>query len=108
MALLMGGGVAALVVLAKRRKLAGEGAQFEKDAATPPGYLKLFYRTCARMGHPKPAGSTLLQYLEQLDEEEVRIPFAGELLTYHYQVCYREGSRDADAEKELRKQIKML
>ena len=105
----VGAAVLFALLLWKRGRLARGSYQSRESAAkSPPGYLQHFYRTCAAMGHPKPAGSTLLQYLEQLDGEDVAIPFSDELLTYHYKVTYREGARDADVEKQLRRRIKEL
>ena len=49
-----------------------------------------------------------MQYLEQLDDEDVSVPFGDELLAYHYQVTYREIPRDPDAEKRFRRQIREL
>ena len=98
-----------MLLVRKQRRLAHDQYGSRTNAATaPPGYLQAFYRACAALGHPKPEGHTLMQYLERLDGEKVSIPFADELLSYHYGVTYREAARDAQVEKRLSKEIKGL
>ena len=111
MLIALGVGVTALFMLLalKQNKLARSSIDLQTDAAVaPPGYLRLFYQACIDMGHPKPSGCTLLQYLKQLDRDNISAQFAEELLTYHYNVTYREVPRDARVEKHLCKQIKAL
>lgn len=108
-ALGVGAASAALALLIKRKGSTDSGPNDQPSTAgEPPGYLQLFYRTCAGLGHPKQSGQTLSRYLEQLSREDLPIPFADELLSYHYNVTYREAKRDARIEKRLRKWIKAL
>ena len=78
------------------------------QVARPAHYLQIFFDTCAGFGHPKAAGDTLSQYLDSLALNGVTIPFAGELLCYHYDVTYRDAPRDMAREKRLCRLIKAL
>tara|TARA_R110002096_G_scaffold72931_1_gene173065 strand:- start:8561 stop:10345 length:1785 start_codon:yes stop_codon:yes gene_type:complete len=71
-----------------------------------PGYLMLFHQACARLGHPMPTGRTLAQHLQSLQNEEIPIQFADDLLSYHYDITYRNVSRDPQTEKRLSNTIK--
>ncbi|MEM1293721.1 MAG: transglutaminase-like domain-containing protein [Verrucomicrobiota bacterium] len=76
------------------------------ESSPPPGYLNLFHQACARLGHPMPTGRTLSQHLEALQDEQIPIQFADPLLSYHYDVTYRNLPRDSQTEKRLCQSIK--
>ncbi len=102
-ALGVGAAILLMMLLRKFHKLTG-GEGFDSQSAatrTTPGYLQLFHQACNRMGHPKPAGRTWLHHLDQLQRAGITIPFADELLTYHYNVAYRDVPRDPRREKHL-------
>lgn len=75
-------------------------------AAPTPSYLKLFHQTCTQLGHPMPTGRTLWQHLDWLKDEDVSVQFADDLLSYHYDITYRNLPRDSQTEKQLTAQIK--
>jgi len=93
-----------------KRSQSARGSTDPTTAAdgAPPGYLQLFHQVCAGLGHPRPCGSTLLAHLEQLRRDQVSLPFADELVAYHYGVTYREAPRDPRFERHLCRQIKAL
>ena len=109
---LMGAGalaVLALLALAGcklRKSSTGTGKPSPTDAAPSPGYLMLFLQASSRLGQPMPPGRTLNQHVLHLRAKRLEPQFAGELLTYHYDVTYRNTPRSARAEKRLSQQIR--
>ncbi len=105
-----GGGLAALLLLGavKLRKSApaSSGSNPSIGPAPPPGYLRLFHQTCRDLGHPIPRGRTLAQHLDTLKEQNVPVPFANELLSYHYDITYRNRPQNSSTEKGLRDAIR--
>lgn len=101
-ALGLAGIVLGLMARMRRQTPGGQGREIWQEApAEAPAYLKLFHRSCVAMGNPKPEGSTLRAFLAQLERKGLHLPYAGELLRYHYRVAYREGARDPAFEKKL-------
>lgn len=82
-----------------RRRRENEGAP---DAPSPetgtPHYFTAWRRAAARRGMPMPGGVTLRRHLES---HRHPVPFAAELLAYHYAVRYQGAEADPRAEKRL-------
>jgi len=98
-----------VLLMLKRKRGVWRHSDLDADANhAPPDYLRSFQEACARLGHPKPAGLTLMQYCDRLARQGVTLALADELLTYHYNVTYREVARDARFEKQLCRRIKAL
>ena len=98
--------LAAILTFKLRRTSQSLRQRLPVGSSPPAGYLKLFLQTCMRFGHPLPPGRTLFQHLEFLRGEEIFIYFADDLLTYHYDITYRNFPRNSQTEKRLRTQIK--
>ncbi len=100
-------GVLFLLLLLKRARVSRSSSKgYSANQAPTPAYLKLFEQACMRLGHPMPIGRTLWQQLKSLEQREISVQFADDLLAYHYDTTYRNMPRDAGTENALRKQIK--
>ncbi|MEM7010534.1 MAG: transglutaminase domain-containing protein [Verrucomicrobiota bacterium] len=103
-------GLAVLMILlvCKRRGTGSAmvGGSIPIGAAPTPNYLKLFHQACSHIGQPMPTGRTLCQHLDWLKDEDIAVQFGEDLLSYHYDITYRNLPRDPQAEKQLTVQIK--
>jgi hypothetical protein len=99
--------ILAIFLAFKRKRSRGDTGQNNSTGSAPThGYLRLFHQNCIRLGHAMQSGRTLFQFLEALKSQDVPIHFADELLTYHYDITYRNCPRSSQLEKRLCDQIR--
>lgn len=102
--LLMIPAVGLLVWRGVMHRRAAEGAPNARETALrTPHYLSAWRRAAARRGMPMPAGMTLRRHLAQLREP---LPFATELLAYHYGTRYCGAKPNLKVEQQLNAAIR--
>ncbi|MEN8695109.1 MAG: transglutaminase-like domain-containing protein [Akkermansiaceae bacterium] len=96
-----------IVLLILKRKKKTETTNALGNHFLPPAanYLTAFRKASATLGIPMPIGRTLRAHLEAIESLQP-IPFAEELLSYHYGHHYSGKNRDKPRERRLLKEIK--